>query len=806
MRRLSTIRLPDFPPERRRTSHLSDSARESGERVGSITEHLSATRALGGLWLLGTVSVLLLSGADELRGPAAVAIAAAAGLIGAALMSRRYATSVPGAFEALLAAMTLTVCAASVVFPMRGWILLACAIWPAGIAFALLPLWRAIAQACLVLVAGAALVTFSAVTGPASPQVAVIQWVLLASGVAAMGMLLRRRRDALWRRTVVAEAVAELGHRALSATEPDELLREALRVLCEVVGADYGTALRQLPNGHTAVAAELGPDPIAPGTILLLASSDSYARRVLDSGRPFVAEDLASDARVHAPQLLLARGIVSGLAVPVLGAASTLGVLALHSCRRRRFTGEEVAAATALATVVATAWEQVAHHEVVAYQAMHDSLTGLPNRALFLDRLEQALSRRTTGSPSKAGVAAVLLIDLDHFKEVNDNLGHHAGDAVLAAAARRFQRVVRPEDTVARLGGDEFAVLCEAAPDEHAAAALARRVQAAIERPISVDGDVITMTASVGIAVTRRHSTTATTTDWLLRDADAALYSAKRQGRGLYALFDEQLQRQARRQLELESQLRRGLERNEFVLHYQPIRSVVDGRVLGLEALLRWQHGAHGLIPPDQFIPAAERTGLIVPLGRWVLRAACAQVARWQHEFRTGPHDPLWVAVNVSPRQLDDPQLADDVRAAFSDFQLAEGSLRLELTETYLLDEGEEGLRALNNLHAAGAVLVLDDFGTGYSALTHLTRFPIDAVKVDRSFVAGLGINPRDSAVVSAIAALGGKLQVDVIAEGVETAEQMSQLRAAGCYGVQGYLLDRPSATPFDRGEVAALT
>jgi EAL domain-containing protein (putative c-di-GMP-specific phosphodiesterase class I) len=189
-----------------------------------------------------------------------------------------------------------------------------------------------------------------------------------------------------------------------------------------------------------------------------------------------------------------------------------------------------------------------------------------------------------------------------------------------------------------------------------------------------------------------------------------------------------------------------------------------------------------------------------------VLRAACAQVARWQHEFRTGPHDPLWVAVNVSPRQLDDPQLADDVRAAFSDFQLAEGSLRLELTETYLLDEGEEGLRALNNLHAAGAVLVLDDFGTGYSALTHLTRFPIDAVKVDRSFVAGLGINPRDSAVVSAIAALGGKLHVDVIAEGVETAEQMSQLRAAGCYGVQGFLLDRPSAAPFDRGEVAALT
>jgi diguanylate cyclase (GGDEF)-like protein len=751
--------------------------------------------------------VLLLSGNDVLRSPEALAVTAAAGLIGAVLLSKRYATSVPGAFEALLAAMTFTVGAASVVFPVHGWILMTCAIWPVAIAFALLPRWRAIAQACFVLVAAAALVAFGAAAGYATPQVAVLQWVLLASTVAAMGMLLRRRRDALWRRTVVAEAVAELGHRALTATEPDELLREALRVLVDVVGADYGTALRQLPDGHTAVAAELGADPVAPGTILLLASSNSYARHVLDSGQPFVSEDLASDERVHAPQLLLVRGVVSGLAVPVLGAASTLGVLALHSCRRRRFTSEEVAAATALATVVATAWEQVAHHEVVAYQAMHDSLTALPNRALFLDRLDQTLSRRTTGSPSKAGVAAVLLIDLDDFKEVNDNLGHHAGDAVLVAAARRFLRVVRPEDTVARLGGDEFAVLCESAPDEHAAAALARRVQAAIERPISVDGDVITVTATVGIAVTRRHSTTAVTSDWLLRDADAALYSAKRQGRGLYALFDEQLQRQARRQLELDSQLRRGLERDEFVLHYQPIRSAVDGRVLGLEALLRWQHERHGLVPPDQFIPAAERTGLIVPLGRWALRAACAQIARWQHEFHDVGHPPLWVAVNVSPRQLDDRHLPDDVRSALRDFQLAAGSLRLELTETYLLDDGEAGLHALNTLHAAGAVLVLDDFGTGYSALTHLTRFPIDAVKVDRSFVAGLGINPRDSAVVSAITALGGELDVDVIAEGVETAEQMRQLRATGCYGVQGYLLDRPSAAPFEaRGGMAALT
>jgi EAL domain-containing protein (putative c-di-GMP-specific phosphodiesterase class I) len=264
----------------------------------------------------------------------------------------------------------------------------------------------------------------------------------------------------------------------------------------------------------------------------------------------------------------------------------------------------------------------------------------------------------------------------------------------------------------------------------------------------------------------------------------------------MYAVFDERLQSQARRQLELDSQLVRGLDRDEFVLHYQPIRSVADGRVLGLEALLRWQHPTYGLVMPDQFIPKAERSGLIVPLGRWVLQAACAQVAQWQRELYGSGQDPLWVAVNVSPRQLDDPDLPGDVSKALRDHGLDNGSLRLELTETYLLDDGETGLAALTKLHDAGAVLVLDDFGTGYSALTHLTRFPIDALKVDRTFIAGLGNNPRDSAVVSAITALGGELDVDVIAEGVETAEQMSQLRATGCSGVQGFLLDRPSPEP----------
>jgi len=597
----------------------------------------------------------------------------------------------------------------------------------------------------------------------------------------------------------LAEAVAELSHRALSAAQPDDLLRESLRVAVEVVGSDYGTAVRRLPDGQMRVAQEFGPSPLPPGTLLPLAPGRSYVMRVVETGEPFVSADLRSDPRVAPPALLLARGVVSGLAVPVRGAHRVLGVLALHSRHRRRFGRDDVAAASALASVVATAWEQVSQRERLGHQALHDALTGLANRALFLDRLDHALARRQpAGDPSRAASVAVMLIDLDDFKGINDSYGHAAGDHLLAVTARRFDALVRPEDTIARLGGDEFGLLSDQVCDESTAVGLAHRLQEACVRPIDVAGSSLNVSASIGITWSGRPASSPRDAAAFLGEADAALYRAKHQGRGRIEVFDERLQRDTRHRRQLESELQAALERQEFRLTYQPIRHSGDLHVLGVEALLRWQHPSRGLLLPDEFVPTAERTGLLVPLGEWVLRTACDQAALWQQDpGRRG--DPLWLSVNVSPRQLDDPRLPETVAKSMSLSGLASGSLALELTESALMAGDDDHRSALAQLRETGVHLLLDDFGTGYSSLTHLTQLPIQAVKIDKSFVRGLPDHRRNAAVVSSLIALCAQLGLKVIAEGVETAKQLRALRLMRCPAVQGFLLDCPTPQPVLR-------
>jgi diguanylate cyclase (GGDEF)-like protein len=602
----------------------------------------------------------------------------------------------------------------------------------------------------------------------------------------------------LHRRVLVAEAVAELSHQAISADQPDELLRESLRVAIGATGADYGTAVRLLPEGYVCVAEELGPEPLPPGTILPLPKDKSYVMRVIGTAQPFVSHDLGRDHRITPPTLLLRRGIVSGVAVPVRGPQAVMGVLALHSRRRRRFGRDNVAVATALASVVATAWEQAEQRARLSHQALHEPLTGLPNRALFLNRLNQALAGRSSlvdaCDPLKV---AVMLIDLDDFKGVNDTFGHAAGDEVLKITAQRFKTLLRPEDTIARLGGDEFGLLCVSIPDEDTAIALAWRMQAASAQPINIAGSSVGVNASFGITWGVDPAGKASAPAVLLDEADVALYRAKSRGRGEIQVFDNGLRRSIRHRRQLEADLKTALERKEFRLHYQPVRRAEDLHTLGVEALVRWQHPTRGLIGPDEFIPVAEQTGLIAPLGEWILRTALEQAVQWQQTSSARSSAPFWVAVNVSPRQLDDPQLPDMVTAALRDTALSAGTLVLELTESALMPTDTSRRDTLERLRDLGAQLFLDDFGTGYSSLTHLTQLPIQAVKIDRSFVAGLPTNQRNAAVVSALIGLSADLDLQVIAEGVESPQQLQALQLMDCQAVQGYLLGSPDPDPM---------
>ena len=645
---------------------------------------------------------------------------------------------------------------------------------------------------CLSVVVGSAMGARAATSTAANA----VAWLALAAGLAAAGLVVRRLYCKVDQRAKNAEAVARLGQEALRATEPDHLLQAALQAAVGSLKSDYGTAIRLLPSGEMRVAAELGPQAFAAGTVLRLAPDGSYARSVLASGKPFASVDLRSDPRVSPPWPLLDRGVISGVAAPVLGADGPLGLLALHTRRRRKFDADEVATLQAFANVVAVAWQQALHSERLGYLALHDQLTGLPNRALLLDRLEQALARRHARERPGAGGIAVALLDLDGFKAVNDTYGHATGDQLLQAVAERFTAAVRPDDTIARFGGDEFALLCENLPDELTAPAVARRLLEACSKPLVVAGHHFTVTASVGLAVSIGRSPHELNADTLLRDADTALYRAKAQGRDGLQLFDESLQVQAKARQQLEAELSLAIQQDELVMHYQPIRAVDDERVLGVEAFVRWQHPRRGLLPPSAFVPLAEQTGQIVALGRWVLRAACAQAGQWQRASAGLAGGQLRIAVNVSPVQLDDPELPELVAQCIASNGLAAGTLALELTETALLVGGEAGQSALNRLTDAGAELSLDDFGTGYSSLTHLARFPIQSLKIDHSFVAGLDRDAKDAAIVSAVIALGAELDVRVIAEGVETPDQLRILQAMGCREVQGFLLDLPDAVP----------
>jgi diguanylate cyclase (GGDEF)-like protein len=412
--------------------------------------------------------------------------------------------------------------------------------------------------------------------------------------------------------------------------------------------------------------------------------------------------------------------------------------------------------------------------------AHHDVLTGLPNRLLFFDRLQQALSQAGRHDT----LLGVMLLDLDRFKAINDSFGHTAGDALLQAVSRRIGECIRDGDTVARLGGDEFTILLQDIRQAQHAALVAQKIIEALQLPFLLNGYEVVVNTSIGIAL-YPHCRDAET---LLIHADTAMYKAKEEGGNGYRFYTDEMSSADMRRLSLETQLRKAIERNELVLHYQPQAEIVSGRLLGAEALLRWQHPEHGLIPPDEFIPLAEETGLIVPIGEWVLHTACAQNRAWQDAGLA----PLRVAVNVSGRQFRRLDMLETIFRTLEDTGLDSRYLEIELTEGVLMQDTVVVVQTLRALNAMGILISIDDFGTGYSSLSYLKRFPIDMLKIDRSFVQDIVTDPDDTAIVQAIIAMSHSLGIKAIAEGVETREQLDFLRRHGCDAVQGYCLSRP--------------
>jgi diguanylate cyclase (GGDEF)-like protein/PAS domain S-box-containing protein len=421
--------------------------------------------------------------------------------------------------------------------------------------------------------------------------------------------------------------------------------------------------------------------------------------------------------------------------------------------------------------------------DLVLYHATHDALTGLPNRALFGDRLTDALKH----SARRGDMLAVLFLDLDRFKMINDTLGHGVGDALLVALSRRLRASVRDEDTVARMGGDEFIFIMRGLKSADDAVKPAQKILEAIRPPFHINGQELYVTASIGIGLYPPDGLGA---DQLLRSADMALYRAKERGRNRLQLHNPMLNVRVYEQMVLEKHLRRALERNQFALLYQPQIALDSGQVVGVEALIRWQHPELGLIPPDEFVPLAEENGLIEALGIWVLRAACQQYRTWREARLPG----LRLAINMSARQFQRSGLEQRIRDVLGDTGMDARWLELELTESVLMQEGDHAAGLLGNLSEMGISLALDDFGTGYSSLSYLKRFPISRVKIDRSFVCDINTNEGDAALARAVIAMAHGLGVEVLAEGIESLEQLAILRRYGCDEGQGYFLGRPVA------------
>lgn len=568
----------------------------------------------------------------------------------------------------------------------------------------------------------------------------------------------------------------------------ESALLAAARHACEMFEAEFAEVL-VFPTGPsgTAYRTAVGPSNRreAMKPIDLNREHDIW-KEVVDSRSGVLVTDGAGITRDDAPP------ISDYAAAPLMGDGKTLGVFIVANKLGNvsALTEDDLAILTTLAGQVSVSLEKGSLEDSLAevtelkeelrYQALHDSLTMLANRTLFAEKVEQALAR----SKDRIRFVGVMFLDLDDFKVVNDSLGHAAGDQMLVAVAGRLQAACRPGDTVARLGGDEFAVLIDDITDTSEAVAVAERIIEKLSTVFAIDGKKVTTRASIGLAFSEHDEDP----NQLLRNADAAMYAAKHNGKGSYQVFETSMHTEVHKRLELRHDLKEAIANGELTLSYQPIVDLHTGRITAVESLIRWNHPERGEIPPSQFIPFAEETGLIGPIGRWVLREACHQAHEWEGVIPQGG-PPVRVAVNLSPAQLSDEGLVDQVRSTLLEEGVSADRLIFEITETVMM---QTSIRKLKELKELGVMLAIDDFGTGYSSLSYLDRLPVDIVKVDKSFTARLGFANEVPQLVKTVVQLGEALGLETIVEGIESIDQLEQIKDLGCLHGQGYLFVQP--------------
>jgi diguanylate cyclase (GGDEF)-like protein/PAS domain S-box-containing protein len=592
----------------------------------------------------------------------------------------------------------------------------------------------------------------------------------------------RKRAERQVRRKAEQQAVvAALGARALTCDDLAVLMTDACSGVAAALGADYVAVHRHVPDRDTfTLFAAVGLET-ARRYYAAVTEEDSQLGFTLASELPVIVRDWDAETRFKEAPFFVTHGIGSGISARIPGGGGPFGVISVQATGCKRFNYDDGVFLQAIANILAAAIARYDGDQKIRHQALHDAGTGLPNRILFEDRLTLALATAYRHERR----LAVLFLDLDNFKRINDSLGHAIGDQLLVEIAARLDTSVRGADTVARLGGDEFAVILEDNKSAADAEASAKRILDAFSTPVELGGRSFPIAASVGIA----RATGDTSAIELVRDADVAMYMAKGEGKNRHAVLDPAMHSAIHERLELKADLLCvGSAVEQFEVYYQPIVTLDTGAIVGLEALVRWNHPTRGLLEPDKFMALAEENGAIVTIGRAVLNQACREARRWSDDF----DQLLPVSVNVSARQLDTPEFVEDVREALRESGLAPDRLVLEITESELMANIERAVQSLETLKALGVRIALDDFGTGYSSLSQLARLPIDIVKVERDFSGGLGDPQTHSALVQAVMEIAHSMHLTTVAERIETHDQLHELQGLACPLGQGFLFSHP--------------